>query len=175
MSDKTTVIQVRLSEKIRDDFEEICKTIGINQPSVKVRQLIEQYVNEQYGLIHDRLIVHIYRPEGYDFGAWRVAMILRNPQESYYGDSPIPFALPELKKRRIASDKDYASVLGIPDEKNFVNYELGGVFHDGRWFGHLYSNGCPEEDNPTSIEDVRAALHKSVTTLFDRFAGARKA
>ncbi len=38
----------------------------------------------------------------------------------------------------------------------------GGEFVNGEWRGHLYSNGCPEVENPTSIEMVREALANTV-------------
>jgi hypothetical protein len=74
----------------------------------------------------------------------------------------------------MSSDKGFEAVVGIPDDTDFVKYELGGAFADGKWFGHIYSNGCPEEDNPTSIEDVRGALYDSITNLFDKFLSAKK-
>lgn len=174
MSEKSTVIQVRLSEKLKQDLDDICKTVGNKQPSVQVRELIEQFVLDHYEYLKDRLVVHIYRPEGYDFGAWRVAMVLRNPEESCWSGSQIPFRLPKYPNRRLSSDKGYEALVGVPDEKDFVNYEMGGVFVHGKWFGHLYLNGCSEEDNPTPIEQIRDELHQSVTELFDKFAGASK-
>lgn len=174
MIEKSTVIQVRMSEKLKQDLDDICKRMGKKQPSVQVRELIEKFVLDHYGYLDDRLVVHIYRPEGYDFGAWRIAMTLRNPAESYWHGSSIPFRLPTLTKRRISSDKGYEAVVGVPNKKDFVNYEMGGAFIDGRWFGHLYSNGCPEEDNPTTINEVRDELHRTITELFDKFAGAGK-
>ncbi len=172
MTEKSTVIQIRVSKKRKQEFDDICKTLGNKQPSVQVRELIDKFVLDHYGCLDDRLVVHIYRPEGYD-GAWRVSMVLRDPAESRWGSSAIPFRLPQLAKRRISSDIGFEALVSVPSEKGF-DYEQGGVFIDGKWFGHLYPNGCLEEDNPTAIEEVRSNLHRSITELFDKFAGARK-
>lgn len=174
MTEKTTVVQVRVSEKLKKELDDICNKLGKKQPSVQVRELIEQFVKDHYGSLEDRLIIHIYRPEGYDNGAWRIAMSLRDPAESYWMGASIPFRLPQLAKRRISSDKGFEAVIGVPHDTDFVNYELGGVFIDGKWFGHIYSNGCPEKDNPTTIEEARIALYQSITELFDKFSNAKK-
>ena len=48
VSEKSTVIQVRLSEKLKQDLDGICKVIGNKQPSVQVRELIEHFVLDHY-------------------------------------------------------------------------------------------------------------------------------
>lgn len=161
---KLELIQTRVTVTIKADFESICSKQGIT-PSVKMRDLLEGFVNDNRHQIEDRLIINIYKPEAYDFGAWRVMMLLRDPTESVWGGHPIPFELPELNKRRISSDKEFEYVIIKNGE-----YKLGGVFDSGgRWCGDVYSNGIFEQDNPTSIESVRTELHKTVTALFDKF------
>ncbi len=46
---------------------------------------------------------------------------------------------------------------------------LGGKFVDGVWKGDLYSNGCPEAENPTAVEVVRSELLRIVTEQISRF------
>ena len=88
-------------------------------------------------------MVHIYRPEGYDFGAWRVSITLSNPADGNWHDSFVPFELPELSYRRIVSDAESQAVI-----RSQVHGELfmGGKFDEaGVWRGHVYSNGIPED------------------------------
>lgn len=163
---KLELIQTRISVATKADFEAICNKLGLT-PSITVRALIEKFVIDNSQKMEDRLIVNIYKPEGYDLGAWRIMMLLRDPSESFWGGNPIPFELPELDKRRISSDKGFESLVVRNSE-----YRIGGEFDSvGRWCGHVYSNGVFEHDNPTSIESVRTELQNSVTALFDKFKG----
>lgn len=163
---KLELIQTRVPATIKTDFEAICSKQGIT-PSVKARDLFERFVNDNRHLLDDRLIINIYKPEGYDFGAWRIMMLLKDPFESFWGGSAIPFELPELKNRRISSDKEFQALVVRNGD-----YKFGGAFDSvGRWCGHVYSNGVFEQDNPTSIERVQTELRNTVTTLFDKFKG----
>jgi hypothetical protein len=49
---------------------------------------------------------------------------------------------------------------------------LDGVFVDGVWEGHIYTNSVDEADNPTPIAAVTDALKSSVTSRIDAFRGA---
>jgi hypothetical protein len=164
--DKDTFIKARISSRTKSDFDDICQELGV-QPTTKTRELIEAFVKKEYGRLNDRLTVHVYRPSGYQYGAWRIKMRLRNPSEMQFQKTPIPFEFPELRKRRLHPDEGYLSIVTSKKSGELV---IGGHFVDGVWEGHLYSNGIEESENPTSIEDVQAALEKAVTSLVDRFS-----
>lgn len=173
--EKASFLRARVSDRLKQDFEDICKVLGNKQPTVQLRELVEQFVREKSDQLDDRIIVHIYRPDGYDLGAWRVLITLRNPEEGLWCGKPIPFALPTLEKRRLDSDKEYQSIVGVPSKEHFVGYGMGGSFINGEWRGHLYSNGIAEKDNPTSIEEVRILLVNVINSLLDKFStGARR-
>ena len=164
--EKDQFLKARVSSRTKIDFDEICRVLGV-QPTTKLREIIEGYVEQQYGHLSDRLTVHIYRPSEYDHGAWRVKMTLRNPTELEWAGAPVPFAFPELSNRRLRSDEGYVAVVS----KEPGELIRGGQFLKGVWQGHLYSNGIAEGENPTSIEDVQAALTETVTKLIERFKG----
>lgn len=161
--EKDAIIKARISSGTKADFESICQEIGV-QPTTKARELIEAFVKEEYGRLTDRLTVHVYRPSGYDYGAWRVKMQLRDPLEMQFYGTPVPFHLPDLPKRRLASNEGYLSVLNTGTGE----FTLGGQFVNGVWEGHLYSNGVEEDRNPTPVEDVQAALYEVVIKVMDR-------
>jgi hypothetical protein len=129
-----------------------------------LRRALEAWVTKYDYMLKQRVAVAIVKPEGYDPGAWQVSVRLRQPSESTYDEVPIPFALPELPRRRIASDKQYRAVLMMEGRP-----ALGGKFIDGLWQGHLYSNGCPESENPTPVSVVKDALAQAVEETLDRF------
>lgn len=163
--EKDLFLKTRVSADTKRDFEEICSTYGV-PPTTKLREILETFVAQEYGRLHDRVVVHIFRPDGYDFGAWRVTVKLRNPAELEWRGRPIPFEFPQLPQRRIHPDDDYVAVVRNSGSDAL---ELGGQFVKGVFQGHLYSNGIAEKRNPTSIDDVRAALHDRVQGLLDRY------
>lgn len=164
---RDTYIRTRLSERTRADFDAVCKTINIT-PSEQLRILIEKFLEKTIDATRARSVVHIYRPEGYDLGAWRITITLSNPSDGLWNEMPFPFKLPELSSRRIASDKENLAV--VNDGGKIV---IGGKFdHAGIWRGHLYSNGIAEDENPTSIDEVRDVLHDTVKELLERIHGA---
>jgi hypothetical protein len=167
--EKNELLRARVTPKLKKDFEDICKTYGNKPPAEMLREVVEIFVQSNLSRLGDRILVHIYRPEGYDFGAWRVFVKLRNPDEATWFGSSVPFVLPGFEKRRLASDDEYRSIVGVQNKENFVNYELGGVFIEGEWRGHLYSNGIKEQENPTTIDEVRAGLVDHIAKHLDRF------
>jgi len=162
-ADKSEFLRARVSKQTKSVFEDICAELG-KTATEQLREIIEAFVRREYGRLRDRVTVHIYRPAGYDLGAWRVTIKLRNPDEATWGGAAVPFALPNLPKRRISSDPEYTAVLFRGDQ-----LDLGGKFVKGEWRGHLYSNGCPESENPTSVDTVREALASTIDTLVTRF------
>lgn len=168
--EKDSFIKARLSAATKRDFEAICQTLGV-LPTTKTRELLEAFVQREYGRLEDRVTVHIHHPSDYSLGAWRVKMRLRDPGAMSWQDSPVPFAFPNLPKRRLHPDEGY---LAVVQRAGSGELGIGGQFLDGIWEGHLYSNGIDEESNPTSIEDVRAALHDTIAAIIDRIAVASR-
>jgi hypothetical protein len=167
--EKTDLLRVRVTSKLKTDFEAVCATFGNKAPADMLREIVADFVQSNIGRLGDRVVVHISRPEGYDFGAWRVFIKLRNPEDATWNGSSVPFALPKFEKRRLASDDEYKAVVGVPNKDHFVDYEMGGVFNGGEWRGHLYSNGIEETQNPTTINRVQTGLVEYITAHLDKF------
>ena len=167
--EKSDLLRARVTPRLKADFEEICKTFGNKPPAEMMREVMEAFVQSNMERLGNRVVVHISRPEGYNFGAWRVFIKLRTPEEATWNGSPVPFSLPNFEKRRLVSDDDYKAVVGVTNQEHFVEYQMGGVFIRGEWRGHLYSNGVEENLNPTTIEEVQSKLEKHIATHLDKF------
>lgn len=111
-------------------------------------------VRREISLLGQAAIVScdISRPDGYDFGAWRVEVKLPPHAFERLGISPLVFSLPTLPNRMCHPEKGYARAVGG---------ELRGCFVDGKWLGDVYSNGIHEDDNPIKIDAVRDAFIQS--------------
>ena len=113
--------------------------------------------------------IEITQPEGYDFGAWQAIIKLDDAEKEIVKERPLVFKIPRLNYRNILSDDGYR----MP---GFVNDEvtLGGIFKDGIWCGHVYSNGIAEEKNPVSIDSVKIGLEERIkqSIEFGYFFGA---
>lgn len=166
---KSDFLRTRVSQKLKNEFDEICQNSG-KQPTGQLRELVEKFVMENYGKLRDRVLVNIFRPDGYDFGAWRVVVKLRDPSEMMIGCTPVPFSVPDLKGRIFIVDPEYRAMVNVPDAADPV---FGGHFVDGEWRAHMYSNGFPEDKNPTPIPDVQQELSKSVGAIIERLRGYR--
>ncbi|OZI62128.1 hypothetical protein [Bordetella genomosp. 11] len=106
-----------------------------------------------------RVRCRIFRPDSYDYGAWRVEMTVGPAIQAYWEYSPLRFDLPSLPHRRFHAEK--------PDVQYMPDTDLG-QFVDGVWSLDIYSNGIPEDGNPTPISQVRAALLASVNATLQR-------
>lgn len=95
----------------------------------------------------------IFRPDNYQVGAWRVEMRLPPGVQRFWSGSPIPFDIPQLRKRLFLMESEFHFGLYI------------GRFVDGVWKADLYSNGIEEAKNPTSLTEVKRALLQCVNTL----------
>lgn len=156
--EKSEVLKARVSEELHRQFSEACFAIGVS-PAAKLRALIEAFVAEQHTLTEDDVKIAIDQPDTYMDGAYRVRMTLRKRDAMEFAGVPLTFALPRLPKRRIHPDKGFAAAASNWDGEGSG---LDGVFVDGAWEGHIYSNGVSEEDNPSSIEAVLQALKSKV-------------
>lgn len=168
---KGTYIRTRLTERTRADFDAVCQRLGIS-PSEQLRLLIETFLADNPDAAGARSVVNIYQPEGYDFGAWRVSISLSDPADASWNGTFIPFELPALPHRRIVSDTENQTVVR---SKKYDELVFGGKFDDaGVWRGHVYSNGIPENKNPSSIDSVKEALHDMVTKILGQIHGGSK-
>jgi hypothetical protein len=107
--------------------------------------------------------VTIYRPNGYQNGAWRAEVELGADEHKHIDSLPVPFKMPILEARNIIADKGYAVAVPLPDD----GAELQGVFVNGRWEGHVYTNGVEETQNPTSVQAVADSLKAAVDAAVD--------
>lgn len=98
--------------------------------------------------------VAIFSPEGYEFGAWQVAMTLDTARTA-----ALPLELfrqmtfPIVPGRIFSPDPEFG-------EAAYLNglWVLGFRFREGICGLHLYSNGVPEHENPVSLSEVAQIL-----------------
>ena len=167
LMNKDTYIRTRLGEETKNDFDAVCQALQV-VPSEQLRMMIEEFVARHNGPHTSPYILQIYRPEGYDYGVWRVTISLRNPENGLWGGTPIPFALPELPSRIVDSDPEYRAIVVPNVERGPV---LGGRFDKGVWRGHIRTNGCEEDLNPTPLQKVKEAIRESIDGILARFHG----
>lgn len=166
--EKSEFLKARVSEKLKAEFEDICRTYD-KQPTVKLRELVYEFVRAERHRLGDRVLIDIYKPDHYDIGAWRVTIKLRDREALIWNGQPVPFEFPELPERSLVCEREYAAVI----VKEGGDCRLGGKFVDGTWKGDLYSNGCLETENPTPVELVRSELLRVVTERVDQFGQNR--
>lgn len=107
----------------------------------------------------------IFRPDGYDEGAWRVHLSLgyaARASLAALGGSTCDFDIPQHPQRLFHADRGFLYDLN-PDKGVFK-----GKFVDGRWSGDLYSNGVREAANPVPIAELRAGLIQNVNAALGR-------
>lgn len=166
--EKASVLKARVSEDLHSAFVAVCDAVG-STPAAQLRRLIEDFVRRQRHHLENDVKVHLERPEGYDFGAWKARITLRDPRAMQWMGSPIPFSLPSLPKRRVHPDSGFAVV--APREEGHPS-GLDGIFVDGVWEGHVYTNGVAEDENPTPIDAVAKALREAIAKRISTFASA---
>jgi hypothetical protein len=166
--EKSEILKARVSEALHRDFFEVCAASG-RTPAAQLRDLVDQFVAARRSLLEGEVKIHIEQPDDYMHGAWRARITLRSPDAMRFLGAPVPFSLPRLKARRIRPDDGYAVASANWDG---IGAGLDGVFVDGVWEGHIYTNGIDENDNPTSIAAVAEALKASVTSRINAFRGS---
>jgi hypothetical protein len=90
-------------------------------------------------------------------GGHKVEASLDDVETKAYAAWPISFHLPEIPKRLIHTPLNF--VVAASTESGT---KLRGIFVDGRWEAHVYTNGIAEEENPTKIDDVKRELEESI-------------
>lgn len=157
-------IKFRVDDATKSEFEEVCKYRGDTTSKV-LRDAMCKYVNEKKPEPFVR--VRISRPDGYQDGAWLVSTEL--PQKlDKLKINKIQFRFPNLKDRRILADEKYRCVFSSDN-----GCELGGLFVEGSWTGHCYSNGCTENENRTPISEVKMKLEAAINRAIEPYMGDR--
>ncbi len=166
--EKSEFLKVRVPQLLKEQIDEIAAAMG-RSVSDLVREHLDKLVTEHQILLNQqRVTVAITKPQGYQDGAWKAVVRLKRPEEAVVFGDPLGFFLPDLPRRRVHPDKGYAAAL--PKTQDYV---LGGRLVNGVWEGHIYSNGCAEEDNPTPIEDVQVQIHAAVIRALEGANGLR--
>lgn len=106
-----------------------------------------------------RVRCFIFRPDNYQYGAWRVEMRLTPAIQQLWSGSPFLFDLPTLPRRHFIM------------ESGFRADERAGRFIDGVWKADLYTNGIHEAENPTDLRKVEHALLQCVDQVVQRAKG----
>lgn len=130
----------------------------------KAQSVLKSALRDEITRLKGQVSVDVERSH-YPLGTWRIAVRLSNPPDPERWSLPMPFVFPKLPKRLLLSDRGYVAVVDRSDG-SFI----GGQFVKGAWYGHLYTHGfVPENENPTSIEEVKTALRETATKLIERF------
>lgn len=158
--EKTEYLKARVNERIKHDFEAICTALGV-KPAEQMRELVLAFIALEEKHLGDRIQVRVSRPDGYQTGAWRVEIKLKNPEECAY---PLVFPMPKLAKRAFHSDPECRAAWFNGETQKF---EMGGLLQNGMWRGDFYSNGIDEDNNPTSLEQVEEALRHVIERGID--------
>lgn len=164
--DKNAILKVRVSDTAHADFLAVCEALG-RTPAAVLRELVERHVAAHGINLEDDVRATIERPKGYAYGAWRARMTLRSAEAMEFMGAPVPFRIPQIQSRRIHSDKGFA--VAAPDwHENGAG--LAGIFIDGVWEGHVYSNSVEEDENPSSLDAVVVALKAAVRDRVQAFS-----
>lgn len=106
--------------------------------------------------VSPRFNCQLYRPDGYEFGAWKLRVSLGDAAQQRLRGIPLVLKIPALRKRLILPDQGYRR------EADLMH------FKDGVLEAHIYTSGSPEEENPTPIEEVRAEIVRKLHMALDK-------
>lgn len=123
--------------------------------------LVEAVLKEVEFLKREVVTCEVTQPEGYDFGAWRVVVTVRDDVPGRIPEE-LGFSLPDLPKRLCHPDQGYFCATGRG---------ILGSLKNGSWMGHVYSNGVAEEENPTTIDEVRESFIHNIKKAIQATGG----
>ena len=109
--------------------------------------------------------IEISKPESYDPGAWRAEIRLTDEEKLKFAKPTVWFSIPKLPQRAIHPDEGFLTVVG-----DGTSVQFKGVFRDGVWQGHVYTNVVPEAKNQTSINAVKQAFEFEIKKHFALFS-----
>jgi hypothetical protein len=157
MNKDEQVLKIRLSDSMKKQFVKACEIADKEVDlSLRLRMLIREFIKKTSPRRLE-MAVKIWRPNGYDKGAYRVKITIGKKEQQSYKNNPVPFRIPRLRCRMFIADKGYVKAVQLADRA-----ELRGIFIDGVWDGHVYTNGIAEDQNPVSTDVVKASLEDSV-------------
>lgn len=114
--------------------------------------------------------VEVYQPEGYEYGAWQVRVMLnpaRKGQTVPKIESWLTFAFPKIPERIFNVASPYSMPVTVKEQ-----LEIGFRFVEGYTFFHLYSNGTTEENNTINIDEVAGRLGDYIDSELARYLPA---
>lgn len=162
-------LKTRVSDGLKQNFEALAELRGITASDM-MRVLVEDFVTRHIGQFSDRVMVSFHRPDDWDHGVWKARARLQVPEEIDHIGGQVLFELPLLDRRLFREDKADGKGMVSPrpadDGRNHL--VLMGMLVAGEWRGIVQTNGVAEEDNPTSLQDVRDALRRSIEATLDR-------
>ncbi|ANJ76418.1 hypothetical protein PQH03_29010 [Ralstonia insidiosa] len=113
-------------------------------------------VREIIQVVNPWVNCRIFRPDAYDYGAWRVEMSLGQAGLAALGSSRLVFDIPRHQERLVVPDKEYLFDINPAQAKHL------GQFQDGIWAADVYSNGISEDANDVKIDQLRKQFVRSV-------------
>lgn len=118
-------------------------------------------VAERLDRAKDFVKVEFSQPEGFEFGVWKVEAEVLPPFVARLEkwSTPLAFALPDLPKRLFRPFGETMEYL-IPPTRHREPWS--GRLVGGKWQAILQTNGIFEEQNPITIEVLRACLKASI-------------
>lgn len=93
------------------------------------------------------------RPEGFDYGVYRVSMSVRGEIRKSIEARNVIFEIPALPKRFFRFDEQQFMM-----PRASADQPWRGRFVDGEWRAIVQTNGISEEENPTSMDVVKDTL-----------------
>lgn len=153
--EKDEVLRLRISKQDKQWFTDICERQG-QVPAEVMRNLVHEFCNRYQPYEEALCEVTAWKPQGYDWGAYRVKAVLSDKIADCYS---VQFKLPELPRRNIVSDEGY---IGAIVDSNTGKAYRAGVFRNHIWEGHIYSNGMPEDVNDTHKDEVVRKIRGSI-------------
>lgn len=161
----SVIFRFRISPELKKRFTEVNQELQPEMsPGKRLQDLMWDFVNQKGS--QSLVKLRVWRPEGYEYGAFAVEAVLTEEGKKKYERNPFPFKIPQLPKRSIHAESGYlfAELNDVEDidvgsvEGSKRKVVLKGIFKDGYWKGHAYTNGISEEKNPTPIGEVHDAL-----------------
>lgn len=106
--------------------------------------------------ISPRFNCQLYKPDGYDDGAWKLRVSLGDVAKKLLKNHRLVVQIPALEKRNVFPDKGY-------------RFDVDKMeFKEGLLEAHIYTNGISEDENPTPISEVRAEIMRIIYTALDK-------
>jgi hypothetical protein len=102
------------------------------------------------------------RPEGFDYGVFRVTMSIRGKIRERIEGRNVTFEIPTLPKRFFRHED---MKFMMPPTSDRAPWR--GRFVDGEWTAIVQTNGISEQENPTSMDVVRDALIAQVVRALE--------